>query len=230
MLDRFNNLWNKNENKIINMNMLLFGPPGTGKTEFIKYIAKRLKRKLTIKSPSDILSKWVGGTEANLAGAFRKTEEEDGILFIDETDSILRSRDKSEHSWETSQVNEFLVRMENFHGIFASATNRLNDLDPAVIRRFNLKIEFDYLDSDKIPELFDAYFSKLINNRLTDEAIDQIKRIKYLTPGDFKIVYQKLFYTDKDQINYNLIYNFLIEESIMKNNFLNKNIGFKTSD
>ena len=54
------------------MNVLLFGPPGTGKTEFVKYLGKTLDRKVLVVKGSDLLSKWVGESEQNIASAFRR--------------------------------------------------------------------------------------------------------------------------------------------------------------
>ena len=68
------------------------------------------------------------------------------MLFFDEIDSVLRTREGAVRSWEVSQVNEILARMEGFRGIFVAATNYLASLDPAVLRRFTFKLAFGYLD------------------------------------------------------------------------------------
>jgi len=208
------------------MNILLYGPSGTGKTEFAKYLSKRLKRKIVIKSSGDLLSKWVGGTEANISELFRKTENDNGILFIDETDSLLRSREKSQNSWEITQVNELLVRMENFKGIFISATNRIEDIDPAVIRRFNLKIEFDYLSLSCIRDLYEIYFYEIVGDRFRDDILLGLEKLKNITPGDFKTVYQKLFFITKEDITVEMVITLFKEEINAKNLFLNKRVRF----
>ncbi len=226
IIDNFNEQWKTGECEIKNMNILMYGPPGTGKTEFAKYISRHLGRKLIIKSPSDMLSKWVGGTEQNIAESFYTAESEDGILFIDETDSLLRSRDKAEHSWESTQVNELLMRMENFKGIFISATNRFETLDPAVIRRFNIKIEFDYLTIEGVINLFGIYFNDFSLDILSAETEQKLKKLTHLTPADFKVVHQKTFFMNKSSVNANLIVDMLSEECRLKEGFLTRKIGF----
>ena len=72
------------------MNILLFGPPGTGKTEFVKYLGKALDRKVVVLKGSDLLSKWVGESEQNIAKAFRQAEAEHAILFFDEVDGLFK--------------------------------------------------------------------------------------------------------------------------------------------
>ena len=71
------------------LNLLLFGPPGTGKTEFVKYLAKQLERPLNIKMASDLLNLFIGETEHRIVNAFQKAAAEKSILFIDEGDSML---------------------------------------------------------------------------------------------------------------------------------------------
>ncbi len=223
IIDNFNEAWKKGDSEIPNMNILMYGPPGTGKTEFARYLSRRLDRKLIIKSPSDLLSKWVGGTEQQIAEAFKNAEKDNGILFIDETDSIVRSRDKAEHSWESTHVNELLMRMENFHGIFISATNRFSDLDQAVIRRFNIKIGFDYLKTEGVNELFNVYFNEMCDLSVNN---DKIMQLKHLTPADFKVVYQKLYFMDRKTINTDMIIDMLKSEEHLKEGFIKKKIGF----
>ena len=171
-------------------NLLLSGPPGTGKTEFVKHLGVQTGAKVVVKMGSDLLSRWVGGTEENIARAFREAEAEDAILFLDEADGLLRARGKADHSWEVSQVNELLHRMENFGGILVCATNFADDLDPATMRRFTFKVAFDYLSDEGKAIFFERFFATPLSAR--DRA--ELASIPDLAPGDFRTVRQGLRY------------------------------------
>ena len=140
------------------MNILLFGPPGTGKTEFVKYLGRELDRKVMVVKGSDLLSKWVGESEQNIAAAFRRAEAEHAILFFDEVDGLLQDRARARQSWQVTQVNELLQQMENFDGIMIAATNFSKNLDPATMRRFTFKLEFGYLDENGSCAFFERMF------------------------------------------------------------------------
>ena len=116
--------------------MLLYGPPGTGKTQFTEHLATELRLPLVSKSASALLSKWVGESEKNIAAAFEEAAAEEAILFFDEGDSFLRSRELAVRSWEVTQTNELLQHMERYDGIVVVATNLFRDLDMAALRRF----------------------------------------------------------------------------------------------
>ena len=172
------------------MNLLLWGPPGTGKSEYVKYLGDILKAKIVVKMGSDLLDKYVGGTEERIAGAFAEAEAEKAILFLDEIDGLLQSRSKADHSWEVTQVNELLHQMENFNGVMIGATNFFENLDQAVLRRFTFKLEFGYLDGDG-KRLF---FERMFNTRLNAEESVRLDAITCLSPGDFRTVRQSLYY------------------------------------
>ncbi|MDD4060129.1 MAG: AAA family ATPase [Kiritimatiellae bacterium] len=172
------------------MNLLLSGPPGSGKTEFVKHLGEVLKTKVIVKTGSNLLSMWVGGTEKNIANAFTEAENDRAILFFDEVDGLMQARERAQRSWEVTQVNELLQRMESFAGVFIAATNFLQNLDPASIRRFTFKLAFDYLDRDGKME----FFHKMFKTELTPEETNELDAIAHLVPGDFRTVRQGLFY------------------------------------
>ena len=105
------------------LNVLLSGPPGCGKTEFVKWLGEQLGRKVVALGASDLKDKFVGETEKRIARAFRDAEADGAVLFFDEVDSFLRSRAGATHSWEISETNELLARLEDFKGLFVAATN-----------------------------------------------------------------------------------------------------------
>lgn len=193
------------------MNILMFGPPGTGKTEFVKYLGAELDRKVIAVSGSDILSMFVGGTEKNIAAAFRNAESEHAVLFFDEIDGLVQSRENAMRSWEVSQVNELLQQMEKFNGVMIAATNFCKNLDPAIMRRFTFKLEFDYLDDAGKKTFFERFFK----SKLTDVEFAALKKLRNLAPGDFRTVRQNRFYLADSQSNMDLI-DALGEECAMK--------------
>ena len=171
-----------------NARLCLYGPAGTGKSAFGKYIAKMLEKPVLLKKGSDLISMWVGGTEKNIANAFKEAKEEKAVLIFDEVDSFLQDRKSAKNSWEVTQVNEMLVQMENFDGVFIATTNLMDDLDRASLRRFDLKLEFSYLKPQQAWEMFQAYAKELGIKKLDRGLENRVKLLRYLTPGDFAAV------------------------------------------
>jgi hypothetical protein len=176
---------------------LLVGPPGTGKTEFVKHLGRAVGGKVVVKMGSDLLSRWVGGTESNIRQAFAEAEADNAVLFLDEIDGLVQDRSGAQHGWEVSQVNELLHRMENFKGVMVGATNFMDNLDAAIMRRFTFKFQFDYLD-EKGKRLF---FERMFKTRLSGAEAERLAGIPCLAPGDFRTVRQSFYYLGCDVTN-----------------------------
>lgn len=168
----------------------LYGPPGAGKTAYAEELARRLKRPFMLFSGSDLLDKFVGETEKRIAAMFREAEAKGAVLLLDEADSFLYSRGMADRTWEVSQVNEFMVRLERFDGIFMATTNRFDSLDKAVLRRLPLKVEFGYLSSKQIKDILQACVVDVDKAALLTEA--DLERFQYLTPGLIRAAVQNL--------------------------------------
>lgn len=163
--------------------MCLCGPPGTGKTAFVGHIAERMGMEPLPKRASDLLSPWVGGTEQQMATAFAEALETGSFLVFDEADSLLMNRNNAVRSWETSMVNELLSQMERHPLPFACTTNRREALDPAAARRFLFRVEFYYMDRERIDRAFRFFYGC--------ETPSEVLSLDKLTPADFANVREK---------------------------------------
>ncbi len=178
------------------LNALFHGPPGTGKSELARYLAKTLGRQVLIKRASDIKSKYVGESEAQLARAFREAENEESILIFDEVDSFLHPRDSALESWAIDLTNEFLTQLERFGGIAICTTNHLAGLDIAVLRRFQLKVFFDYLSEAGKEILYQKILAPLSSQTFGQEERTQVRAIGPLSGGDFVVVRGQLEFAE----------------------------------
>lgn len=168
--------------------LCFYGPPGTGKTALAEHIAQALDRPLMIRQASDIMSKYVGETEQNMARMFADATAEGAVLLLDEADSYLRSRRMAERNYEVSETNEMLQGMERFAGVFICTTNLFDELDEAALRRFTFKIRFKPLAADQRERMFVAEALDGDATRLTDEQRGRLRALDLLAPGDFAAV------------------------------------------
>jgi len=168
--------------------LCLYGPPGTGKSAFGRWLAEKLDKPFLLKKGSDLLSMWVGGTEANIAAAFEEAEREGAVLVFDEVDGFLQDRRGAQRSWEITQVNELLTQMESFEGVFIATTNLIDNLDPASLRRFDLKVRFDYLLSHQAEAMLKSACRNLGLPVPGHAALKRVAYLRDLTPGDFAAV------------------------------------------
>jgi len=170
-----------------NARLCFYGIPGTGKSAYGQYIAKKLGRKVIVKKGSDLLSMWVGGTEKNIAKAFDEAKKKKAVLIFDEVDSFLRDRTQTNANWEVTQVNEMLTQMESFEGVFIATTNLLDNLDKASLRRFDMKLEFKALQPQQAQKLLLSY-AKVLDFDTKKTDIIKSFDVTNLTPGDFATV------------------------------------------
>ena len=182
--------------------MLLYGPPGCGKTFIAQKFAEEVGYNFVLVNPSDLASIYVHGTQEKIGSLFKEAREKSPtIIFIDEVDAILPKREGDlQHSY-ASEVNEFLAQMTECgkDGIFIiAATNRPDKIDPAIIRTGRLdkvvylnppdkmaRIEMlhlyfkgrplDSLDFDKLADLTENYVSSDISFLVNESARDALK-------------------------------------------------------
>lgn len=118
--------------------ILLYGPPGCGKTFISEKFAEEVGFNFVQLSPSDVKSKYVNATEENVAKIFNDARENaPTIIFMDEIDALVPSRDANLHHMNASTVNEFLAQMSDCakDDVFIiAATNRPDKIDKAILR------------------------------------------------------------------------------------------------
>lgn len=159
--------------------MLLYGPPGCGKTFFAKHFAEEVGFNFMCITPATLKSRYVNATQENIAKMFKEAEDSAPIvIFIDEINELVPNRDdRNVHEMSRSAVNEMLAQMDRTgeKGIFIiGATNYPNMIDPAILRagRLEKKYYIGVPDMEARMALFKLYLEK--------------------RPYDFGLDYQKL--------------------------------------
>lgn len=125
--------------------VLFYGPSGTGKTLTAALLGKQFKKDVYRIDLSQIVSKFIGETEKNLEGVFKKAETKNWILFFDEADALFgkRTNVQSAHDkYANQEVSYLLQRVEDYTGLLILASNFKNNLDDAFIRRFHSVVHF----------------------------------------------------------------------------------------
>ena len=168
--------------------LCFYGAPGTGKTALGQHIARTLDKPLIVKQASDLMSKFVGETEQNMAAMFKEAEAEQAVLLLDEADSYLQDRRGAQRSYEVTEVNEMLQGMERFKGIFICTTNLLDRIDQAALRRFTFKIQFKPLTAQQREQMFITEALDGVAEPLTDALRVRLAKLQQLCPGDFAAV------------------------------------------
>jgi AAA+ superfamily predicted ATPase len=140
---------------------ILAGPPGTGKTMVAQLLAKELGYDLYRIDLSQVVNKYIGETEKNLAKIFDEAETSHAILFFDEADSLFAKRTdvkSSNDRYANLEVNYLLQRMETYDGVTLLATNLEQGLDEAFKRRVRFSIAFEIPDEDVRRTLWRSMF------------------------------------------------------------------------
>jgi len=180
--------------------MLLYGPPGCGKTFISERFAEEVGFNFLQLKPSDIKSKYINATEEKIGEIFKEAEEKaPTIIFIDEIDAVVPSREGEIHQMQAAPVNEFLAQMSNCSekGIFViAASNRPEKIDPAILRtgRIDRIIYLPPPDFDARVSMFKLYLKK--------------------RPIDLGLNYEKLAEMSKNYVSSDI--KFLVDEAARK--------------
>jgi transitional endoplasmic reticulum ATPase len=162
--------------------ILLYGPPGNGKTFLIRALAREAKMNFIYVNPSSLFSQWFGNFEKNITNLFRAARElSPCILFFDELDSLFPSRDQVNSDAARRGVSQFLNEIGGFSSdssdrpvVILGATNVPWQLDPAVTRpgRFDRMIYIPPPDLEARKLILQHYLSKI--KRLGKVDVDEL--------------------------------------------------------
>lgn len=140
--------------------LLLYGPPGCGKTKCAYLIAKKLNLPLVIARLDSLISSYLGTTAKNIRTLFEFSQKMPCVLFLDEFDAIAKARDDSNELGELKRVvNSLLQNVDamSSDSLLLAATNHEQLLDSAVWRRFDYKLEIELPDVNAIIEMIELF-------------------------------------------------------------------------
>ncbi len=155
--------WNMGKKIKAGYRALFYGPPGTGKTLTASLIGKSLGLDVYRIDLSQVVSKYIGETEKNMANIFDQAQNKNWILFFDEADALFGRRTATSDSKDrhaNQEVAYLLQRVETFPGVVILATNLKGNIDEAFARRFQSMIHFRIPKYNQRFQLWKTAFAK----------------------------------------------------------------------
>lgn len=175
--------------------LLLYGPPGCGKTKCAYLVAKQLNLPLIVARLDSLISSYLGTTAKNIRSLFEYAQKTPCVLFLDEFDAIAKARDDSNELGELKRVvNSLLQNVDamSSDSLLLAATNHEQLLDPAVWRRFDYKLKIELPDEDAIIKMVDLFTneSKVLSQKETKEIASAFRG---LSGADIEEIVKKAF-------------------------------------
>ncbi len=177
------------------INVLLYGPSGTGKTEFVFQVARKTGRDVLMLDVAKIISKWIGDSEKNVREVFEEYRKglnfykKHPVLLLNEADAFLSERisvnDSVDQTYNDLR-NIFLEEMEKFEGILFATTNIVEGFDKAFFRRFGIKVCFELPEKDVRRKIWN--YKKPGISKCTLDILTELP----LTGGDIDNVLKRL--------------------------------------
>lgn len=224
--------------------MLLYGPPGSGKTSIAKFIAKELNLPIIIARFDSLISSLLGNTSKNIRKLFEYASSRPCILFLDEFDAIAKARNDSQEMGELKRViNSLLQNIDEFtqNNILIAATNHEELLDKAIWRRFEkvinvtepsnteivelLKLflkkrKVEFLDDDKKLKIISSELSSLSTSEIKKIAINALTQNIIHDRGNLKfedLLHQIYLYRNHGKLNNDKLVKYLNETGVSQN-------------
>ena len=202
----------------ISNTLILYGPPGCGKTQCAFLIAKELNLPLIIARLDSLISSYLGTTAKNIRSLFEFAQKMPCVLFLDEFDAIAKARDDSNELGELKRVvNSLLQNVDSMSkdSLLIAATNHELLLDPAVWRRFDYKLKITEPDYSAIIKMIDLFTQESSNLSQKDKE-------------ELAYVFQGLSGADIEEILVKTIRSSVIlEKDISKNDYYEEVFRFK---
>lgn len=152
----------------VNNKILLHGNSGCGKTITAKAIANALKKNLITLNLSNVVSARIGETSQNIRMVFEKAGKEKAILFLDEFDQIGKARGNDEKDvGEMRRLVNSIIQLIDYYpknALLISATNHVEVIDTALLRRFQLRMDFEMPSGDTLDKYYDKILSAFPNH------------------------------------------------------------------
>lgn len=146
------------------LNLLLYGPPGCGKSRIARYVAEELGLDLYVARLDGLVSSYLGSTSKNIRALFDFAAKQPCVLFLDEFDAIAKIRSDTQELGELKRVvNSFIQSLDTIglQSIVLAATNHEELLDSAIWRRFSYRMEVTYPDTSMRSEMWRAFAATL---------------------------------------------------------------------